>query len=87
MTPGQWQVEVRLEITLEEAQRIVPPSLATLEQTADGVLFRCNSSNLEWISYVLVSLECPFIVLNPPELRDALRQLAEKITAMAGRSC
>jgi predicted DNA-binding transcriptional regulator YafY len=86
MTPGQWQVEVRLEITLEEAQRIVPPSLATLEQTTDGVLFRCNSSNLEWISYVLVSLECSFIVLNPPELRDALRQLAEKITAMAGRS-
>ena len=86
MTPGQWQVEVRLEITLEEAQRIVPPSLATLAQTADGVLFRCNSSNLEWISYVLVSLECPFIVLTPPELRDALRQLAEKIAAMAARS-
>ena len=86
MTPGQWQVEVRLEITLEEAQRIVPSSLATLTQTADGVLFRCNSSNLEWISYVLVSLECPFIVLTPPELRDALRQLAEKIAAMAARS-
>jgi predicted DNA-binding transcriptional regulator YafY len=87
MTPGQWQVEARLEITLEEAQRIVPPSLATLEPTADGVLFRCNSSNLEWISYVLVSLECPFIVLTPPELRDALRALAEKIAVMAARSC
>jgi predicted DNA-binding transcriptional regulator YafY len=86
MTPGQWQVEVRLEITLAEAQRIVPPSLATLAQTTDGVLFRCNSSNLEWISYVLVSLECSFIVLTPPELRDALRQLAEKIAAMAARS-
>ena len=32
LTPGAVEVEVRLEITLEEAQRIVPPSLATLAQ-------------------------------------------------------
>ncbi len=86
MTPGQWRVEALLEVTLAEAQRIVPASLATLEETEDGVIFRCNSSNLEWISYVLVSLECPFIVLTPPELRDALRELAEKIVMMAARS-
>ena len=86
MTPGQWQVEVLLEITLEEAQRIVPQSLAMLEQTDGGVMFRCNSSNLEWISYVLVSLECPFIVLTPSELREALLRLSEHIASLARRS-
>jgi len=86
MTPGQWQVEVLLEITLEEAQRIVPQSLAMLEQTEGGVMFRCNSSNLEWISYVLVSLECPFIVLTPAELRDALLRLSEHIASLARRT-
>lgn len=86
MTPGQWQVEVLLETTLEEAQRIVPASLAMLEQTEGGVLLRCNSSNLEWMSYILVSLECSFIVRTPAELRDALLRLSEHIAGLAQRS-
>jgi len=86
MTPGQWQVVVLLETTLAEAQRIVPASLAMLEETGDGVMFRCNASNLEWISYVLVSLECPFIVQTPAELRDALLRLSEHIAYLAQRS-
>ena len=35
---------------------------------------------------ILYAIDDPFIVLTPPELRDALRQLAEKIAAMAARS-
>jgi predicted DNA-binding transcriptional regulator YafY len=83
--PTTWSVEVLLEITLEEARQLVSPTLATLEQVPEGVLLRCNAESLEWMAYVLVNLRSPFVVRHPPELRDALRRLAEEIATMAER--
>ncbi len=83
--PTTWSVEVLLEIPLEEARQLVSPALATLEQVPEGVLLRCNAESLLWMAYTLVNLRCPFVVRHPPELRDALRRLAEEITAMADR--
>lgn len=81
--PGTWFVEVLLETTLEDARRLVPPATAALEQVAEGVLLRCYVESLEWIAHILASLGCPFVVYQPPELREALLQLAEKITQIA----
>ncbi len=85
-TPNAWLVDVLLETTLEEAQKIVPPALATLEQASHGVTLRCYVSNLDWIAYVLVGLRCSFVVRQPPELRDAMRRLAAEIIEKAGRT-
>src|SRR2546421_12795898 len=38
LTPAGWLVDVLLETTLEEAQHMVPPALATLEQAPNGVV-------------------------------------------------
>ena len=84
-TPATWQVDVFLETTLEHARRVVPPALAILAQEHKGVHFRCYVENLDWVAYVLLGLDCPFSVLQPPELRDALRKLAQKATSMAER--
>ncbi len=84
-TPATWQVDVLLETTLENAQHIVPPALAILDQEGEGVSFRCYVENLDWIAYVLLGLGCPFIVRQPPELRNALKELAQKATTMAER--
>ncbi|MDQ6662045.1 MAG: YafY family transcriptional regulator [Chloroflexota bacterium] len=84
--PATWRVDVLLETTLEHAQEMVPRAMATLEQEAAGIIFRCYVDNLDWIAYVLVGLDCPFIVRHPPELRDALQRLAQRVAMMAGRS-
>ncbi|GAC1630826.1 MAG: YafY family protein [Ktedonobacteraceae bacterium] len=86
MTPATWLVDVLLETTLEEAQQKVPPALATLEQAADGVVFRCYVMQLEWIAYFLAGLDCPVIVRQPSELGEVLHRLAEKITTIATRT-
>jgi predicted DNA-binding transcriptional regulator YafY len=86
MTPATWSVEVLLETTLEEAKKLVPSALATLEQAPQGVVFRCNVDHLEWIARFLTGLGFPFIVRQPPELRQALLGLAEEIAKMADRS-
>ena len=85
MVPATWLVDVLLETTIEEARDKVSPTVAILEQEAQGVAFRAYVGNLDWVAYELAGLPCPFVIRNPPELRDAMRTLAERIKAMAER--
>lgn len=85
MVPATWLVDVLLETTLVEAQHMVPPGLATLEQGADGVVLRCYVNNIDWVAHMLAGLPFPMIIRQPPELYHALRRLAQKVTAMAER--
>ena len=82
-TPNTWFVEVLLNTTLEEAQSLIPPALALLEQVTNGVMLRCYVQRLEWIALELVRLRCPFVVYQPVELRQTLRQLAERVLQLA----
>ena len=84
LTPAGWLVDVLLETTLEEAQHMVPPALATLEQAHNGVVLRCYTNNLDWIAHLLAGLDCPLVIRQPAELREALQRLAERISEMAG---
>src|SRR5215207_4326175 len=85
--PGDdWSVEVLLDTTLAEAREEIPPMIAALEEVDGGVILRCSTSDLGWMSRVLAGLSCPFVVRCPPELREALRRRAEEIAAFAGRT-
>jgi predicted DNA-binding transcriptional regulator YafY len=80
---GTWQVEVLLRTTLENARERVPSDTAFLEEAPDGVILRAFTSSLDWMARFLVSLHCRMVVQHPPELRDALRDLARSIVQMA----
>ena len=82
-TPGRWEVEVLLKLSLKEARKRVPRAMATLEPVADGVLMRCKVQRFSWFAPFLAGLRCELVVHDPPELRDALRQLAEDVLNMA----
>ncbi len=83
--PYAWSVEVLLETDAGDARRRVPASMATLDETPHGVVLRAQAAHLDWMARFLVSLECPFLIRRPPELRAALRHLADEITAQATR--
>jgi len=83
--PDKWLVEVELETTLERAQHMVPPTMATLEQSPGGVLLRCYTHNLDWMAATLAGLDCPFVLHKPPELRKSLQRLADRLSATAQR--
>jgi predicted DNA-binding transcriptional regulator YafY len=84
--PWSWSVEVLLETTLDDARRRIPPGSAIIKQEAGGVLVQLRVDRLDWMARTLMLMECPFIVRQPPELRDALRQLAAEAAAMAERA-
>ena len=83
--PWNWSVEVLLETTLEEARRRIPPGNAIIKQVEDGVLVQLGVDRLDWMARTVMLVGCPFVVRQPPELRDALRQLASEAAAMAER--
>jgi predicted DNA-binding transcriptional regulator YafY len=80
-----WPIEVHLELSFEEARRRIAPDMGTLEPARGGVLFRTQADALEYMARFLVSLDCPFHVEHPPELRDAVRKLARQIGRYARR--
>ncbi|WP_433437807.1 helix-turn-helix transcriptional regulator [Nonomuraea sp. CA-141351] len=70
-------VEVILHAPLAEASRRIPPSVATLTETPDGVLLRTRAESLDGMAAMLAGLGFPFTILSPQELRTAVRRLAE----------
>ncbi|GCF09909.1 helix-turn-helix transcriptional regulator [Dictyobacter arantiisoli] len=83
--PDVWNIEVLLKLSLAEARRKVPASLATLtlEPLAQGILFSASIHSLDYIARFLVSLGCSFEIRQPVELKLALRTLAEEIIQLA----
>jgi len=77
--------EVRPDPPLAEAREEIPPMIAALEEVDGGVILRCSTSDLGWMSRVLAGLACPFVVRRPPELREALRRRAAEIVDLAER--
>lgn len=81
--PDRWNIEVWLAMPPDEVRLKMPPTLATLEASAGGTIFRAMLADLEGVARFLVSLGCKFRVQQPAELRTALRELALEITEAA----
>jgi predicted DNA-binding transcriptional regulator YafY len=81
--PGNYQVEVLLSMTLERAKRQISPSFGRVEETADGIIFRCSIDDLDYLARFLVGLTVPFRVIQPDALRTALANLAAEIAGIA----
>jgi predicted DNA-binding transcriptional regulator YafY len=80
--PSRWLSEVLLQTDLDSVREAVPAAFATLEETADGVLLRAYDDDLEHMTRFLVGLGCPFRIVRPPELAEAVRALAMRLLAM-----
>ncbi len=83
--PYRWVATVRLFLAHEVAARRVPPTVAQLTPEPDGTtLVHLAGNELEWIARELVGLHCGFEVLEPPELRVAIRELGRRLAASTG---
>ncbi len=81
--PGRWAVTILLDMPLEEAQRTALAAYGTLAATAEGVLFSGRFNDLDGLARWFITLQRPFIVREPPALREALRKLADEVAALA----
>lgn len=77
--PSRWQVEALLETSLTQLQPLVSSEFATLEETSDGVLLHADHDDLESMAHYLIGLGHRFRVIRPPELKQAIRKMAEEL--------
>jgi predicted DNA-binding transcriptional regulator YafY len=59
--------------------------MGELKPAGDQVLWQCQVSDLDWMARVLASIDFPVKVLDPPELQQALVDLAARVTSMIAR--
>jgi predicted DNA-binding transcriptional regulator YafY len=80
-----WKVQVMLQAPMTFLQTRVTQDVAALEQVEGGVLMTVYTErdSLDWCARYLVNLNCPFQIIQPPEMYDALRRLADRILQIA----
>jgi len=77
--PWPYEVEVLLVLSLDEAARRVPATLAELVEDDGGTLLRMRVSSLDWMARILAGLDCRFTIREPDELRTSVEELANRL--------
>lgn len=80
---GGFHVEVEFQAAFYTVQQRIPASYGSLTATPTGVLFQGQYDNLVGMARYLMSLNLPFVIHEPPALREALLHLAEQMVQIA----
>lgn len=76
---------VRVEVRADEdrLRRTLPASIATIRPTRDvrWKVVELQAARLDWVAGVLVQLDAPIRIIEPPVLRDEVRALARRALA------
>ncbi|WP_121252484.1 helix-turn-helix transcriptional regulator [Solirubrobacter pauli] len=81
--PWRYEVEVVLDCTVDEAARRFPATLAELDAVDGGTRLRLRADSLDWAAGLLAGAGCAFTIVEPAELRAAVRALGERLVEIA----
>lgn len=90
-TPWRHQVSVLVHYSAQHVRQHFPAGLATVQQTAspdddqdaEWLRVQLRAERLDWIPPLLAALDCPLVIEHPAELRDLVRDLAERLARSA----
>ncbi|MGW2426027.1 helix-turn-helix transcriptional regulator [Streptomyces sp. NPDC001709] len=87
------EVSLRIHGTVEQIRAHLPASVANLEEyarvagedraTERWLRVELRAERLDWLPAVLASLDRPFVIERPDELRDLVIALADRLTSYA----
>ena len=81
--PGGFYIEVEFQSALYTVQQMIPASYGILTETSTGILFQAHYESIDSMARYLMSLNIPFVIHQPMELREALLKLAEQMVQIA----
>ena len=85
-TPYRHHVILRLHATAEQVRTRLPASVATLSDQPGGWLrAHVRAQELDWLPPLLASLDLPFVIEQPDELRERVLALARRLTESGQR--
>jgi predicted DNA-binding transcriptional regulator YafY len=90
------EVTLRIHGTVEQIRAHLPASVASLEEhepavgedraTERWLRVELRAERLDWVPPVLASLDRPFVIERPDELRDLVIELADRLASYARRA-
>ena len=80
------QIEVEFQSDMSTVQQRISTLYGILTPTETGVLLQEQYDDMEGMARYLMALNLPFIVHHPPELREALQRLGERMIQIAAAS-
>jgi|SRR5579863_370996 len=83
---GGMHIEVEFQADMSTVQQRIPAIYGTLTPTPTGVLLQEQYDDVEGMARYLMALNLPFVIHNPPELREALLRLGERMILIATAS-
>ncbi|MBD0862464.1 YafY family transcriptional regulator [Gordonia sp. zg691] len=95
-TPYRHEVTLRIQGTAEQIRARLPASVAVIEESPTGgsadsdtrywSSVELRAEQLDWLPAVLASLDLPFLIERPDELRDLVVALASRLSESARRA-
>jgi hypothetical protein len=83
-TPWRYEVTVSVHGPADQVRSHLPRGLAVVTDGGEGrAVVRLRAERLDWLPAVLAGLGRPFVIHEPPELREAVRAWATRIAAYA----
>ncbi|MGH3320935.1 MAG: helix-turn-helix transcriptional regulator [Streptosporangiaceae bacterium] len=77
--PYPIRARVALRVSRQEVARLVPPTIGIVQPAADGGTVLTIGGETDWLVGYLCGLPCAFEVLEPVELRAAVRARGERL--------
>lgn len=81
--PRGLPIEVEFQADLPTIQQKFSTIYGTLTATPTGVLLKDQYDDMAGMARYLMMLNLPFVIHNPPELREALQKLGERMIQLA----
>jgi len=81
VAPYRWQAQVRVRASLAEVAAQVPPTVGWVEESGTECVLHVGADDLDALIAHLIALRHPFEVLQPPQLRERVRELAQLLLA------
>ena len=76
-----YRAVVRFDASPEELKRRVPRHVASVERTNDATLLKIGVDDAEWLTGYLIGLGFRFEVIDPPELRQGVQKIVERVAS------
>jgi predicted DNA-binding transcriptional regulator YafY len=84
--PVNFHLRVRFTAPAARVHDRIPASLGTLTPTPEGLVLDWPIDDLDYGARYLLARGVPFVVLDPPQLRDVFRKLSHEAAAIAEAS-
>jgi predicted DNA-binding transcriptional regulator YafY len=85
-SPYRWVARVRYDAPAEVVTAVIPPTYATVEPVnASSCILSAGADHLDHLAVYLAAVDADFTVLEPPELRELMAGLADRLGRAAAR--